>query len=256
MSRSPYKPTKYLLQSYTALEEGKKLPFAIRPPDKNPEFAYNPDLEALQSLVMGDVNNPDEDNISLREQQKTQILKALALGDHPTSTSLFERLIKEGDASVLTYAYYFKILGKAQKYGELISVADPLAYKFVATGNIRDAATLVSTLQSQMRNYGDETPNWKRHDVTRDWWPKFELSLVLLLNQRSDDGWRLNKDIFEDVRPLDYRSNPELTLLLAENYDEPVKAWAKEEVWRLIESDINAFDDKFNLPIGVMLRTH
>lgn len=256
MSRSPYKPTQYLLETYEALENEKKLPFAIRPPDQNPEYANNPEMKGLESLIMGEVKNNDEGTELLRENQKNQTLKALALGDHPGSVSLFKRLIEEGDAPVLTYAYYFQILGKAEKYSELIAAADPLAYKFVASEDISDAAKLVSALQSEMRDYGDDIPKWKRNVETIDWWPKFELGLVKILNQRSNDGWRLNKDIFDDVRPKDYRSDPELTLLLAESYDKPVKAWAKKEVWRLIESDTIAFDKEFNLPIGVLLRTH
>jgi len=66
----------------------------------------------------------------------------------------------------------------------------------------------------------------------------------------------LSKDVIEAVRPENYRDQPGVTLLITASYDKPVRAWAIEEIQRLIDSETIAFDEKFNLPMGVLLSSY
>jgi len=114
----------------------------------------------------------------------------------------------------------------------------------------------MSALAGGMATYGEEVPIWKREAATRDWWPDFRIGLLAIYNQRFGDSWGLSKDVIEAVRPANYRDQPEVTLLITESYDKPVRAWAKEEIWKLIDSETIAFDEKFNLPMGVLLSSY
>ena len=256
MSQSPKKPTQYLLESYKALENGETLPFTVRPPDTNPEFEVHPELAAIESLLTGKDVGRIEDKEPLRTQQLEQILDALAKGDHPGSVSLFEELVSRDNVPVSTHAQYFQILAKAGRYEDLISVADPLAFKLVATANPQDASYIMSALAGVMATHGEEVPLWKRETSTRDWWPDFRLGLLSIYNQRSGDSRTLSKDVIEAVRPQNYRDQPEVTLFITESYDKPVRAWAKKEIWKLIDSETKAFDEKFNLPMGILLSSY
>ena len=256
MSYSPKKPTQYLLESYKALEKGETLPFFVRPPDTNPEFDVHPELAAIESLVTGQDVKQTEPNTSLREQQLKQILDALAKGDHPDAISLFDELVARKDVPVTTYAQYFQVLAKAGRYEDLISVADPLAFKLVATANPNDANYIMSALSKVMATYGEEVPLWKREKTTRNWWPNFRVGLIAIYNQRFGHGWSLSKDVIEAVRPENYRDQPDLTLLITESYDKPVRTWAIKEIQGLIDSETIAFDKKFNLPMGVLLSSY
>ena len=256
MSQSPKKPTQYLLESYRALENGETLPFTIRPPDTNPEFEVHPELAAIESLVMGQDVRRTETNTPVRAQQLEQILGALAKGDHPDSISLFDELIARKDVPVSTYAQYFQVLAKAGRYEDLISVADPLAFKLVATADPKDASFVISALAGGMATYGEKVPLWKRETATRDWWPNFKLGLISIYNRRFGDSWGLSKVLIEEVRPENYRDHPEITLLLTKSYDQPVRTWAIQEIQTLINSETIAFDEKFNLPMGVLLSSY
>ena len=103
-------------------------------------------MAAIESLVTGQDVKQTEPNTSLREQQLKQILDALAKGDHPDAISLFDELVARKDVPVTTYAQYFQVLAKAGRYEDLISVADPLAFKLVATANPNDANYILSLI--------------------------------------------------------------------------------------------------------------
>ncbi len=254
MLRSSNKPTKYLLESYEAIEMGQTPPFTVLPPEQTTPFAIPPTNETLKLDA-----DPEEDrqkNKVKTEQQLDQILDVLASGDHPSSITLFEELVSRQSVKTSTYANYFKVLAKSGRNEEFISVVDPLAFKLVATASPKDADTVLFAITDEMRNYEEGIPKWKIEPVTRNWWPQFELGLTLAINARRHISRSLPDDIIDYIQPNNYTDNPEVTLLLAQKNDKAVKDWALEQVWNLIDSETIASDIKFSLPIGVLLSTH
>lgn len=252
-SLSPDKPTAYLVGAYEALERGERPTFQVRGPEANREGGV---AEALADFVM-DVRRPDFDE----ELQKESILLALVLGDHPDAAGLFERLSAEtADPEVLGYAIrHLANNGQFRRAFERIET-DGMR----RMGSLPDDAAqhLAGQFATAMRGrdyrYDRDTETWLNAAWRSDpyvaaRWPEVALSLYWDQRRRSGRGYGFGEE-FKTLMPRDYRGRPEVTLALADTYDEDVERWAVGEADRLIpQADWLKRDDRAWLPLRVLV---
>lgn len=255
-SLSPDKPTAYLISAFEALERGERPTFQVRGPEANREGGA---AEALADFVM-DVRRPDFDEA----RQKDSILLALVLGDHPDAAGLFERLSAGADdPEILGYA--IRHLAKNSQFRRAFERIETDGMRRMGSLPDEAAQQLAGNFATAMRGrdyrYDPDTETW----VNAAWrsdpyvaarWPEIALGLYWDQRRRSGRGSGLGEE-FKTLRPRDYRDRPEVTLALADTFDEAVERWAIEETDRLIpQADWLKRDDLAWLPLRVLVTAY
>lgn len=252
MSRSPYKPTEYLLQSYYALDEGKPLPFSVRSPQADKEQS---DAQRLTDLLYGSAT-PEEFG---RKAQMQFILWALVNGDHSGAMELFDGLSNEINQNGAVLGSVIRFFAKHDRYRDAVSAANNNAFRVMSTSSRRDVDEFLRGVNWMHYYEGDYSrEKWKEDAFIKAWWPEFALAINESFMKRfgGDRKYRFNEEA-DLLRPENYRSRPLVALTLAEAYDEEVVDWAKSEIERFISLDSDEVDNDFlDLPVMVLLHNY
>lgn len=246
-SLSPDKPTAYLLEAYEALSRGESPRFTVRGPEANREGGA---ADALTDLIF-DIRRPAFDI----ERQKQSILLSLVNGDHPDAAPLFAGLLADRPDPAT--------LGLGIRY---LSNNGPIrpAFDLVETEVMRriggladeEAGQLVSDVSRAMtgENHDHEARDelWRFDPHVAARWPETALSLFWDGARRDSGGGGFAAEL-DVLRLSDYRARPEVTLALAETFDEEVEGWAIAEASRLAPAaDWLNRDDPLRLPLRTL----
>ncbi len=222
-SRSPYKPTEYLVNAYETLERGEQLKYPIRPPSHDREKSL---AQALTDALSGTAPPTELD----REAEMRFVLNSLVEGEHPDALPLFERLLARRDLSPSALGLALKFVAKSdvQRAFELVRTRALAALPLLSP---TQAEQLLADIGMAMHGpYGEEgNERWRLEPSVREQWPEIALSLYLYQQRLFIKGYRFSTEI--DSLPLsNYRARPELTLARAEKLDQDVEAWAIKEL--------------------------
>lgn len=245
-SISPLMPTAHLIALYKAVQTLSAGNVGLRAPTGNPEYEAHPEL-ALIDKMFGAAQNEawDRDAVSQR------ILLAISEGEHPDALPFMKAKADTPDAPSLYEAYVVKMLASAERWDEMIERVDPSVFELMSTGSRPAASEIMNRVRGAMKPWSD-TPVWKNSERLTEWYPDFSVRFARA-NTRLGEKTGLPEGIEDIVRLKDYRADPELTLIFAEGHDRPVRAWAREEIERLLASEENAFSKAFILPLQVLL---
>ncbi|WGM37779.1 hypothetical protein [Caulobacter sp. NIBR1757] len=220
-SRSPWKPTAFLIQTYEALERGETPRYPLRGPEANKELG---EAQALTEAMFG-----REDGPFGRAEQMNSVLQALVLGEHPGAGPFFDRLVA---SPTLTAGQLGAAIRWQAGNGRLRRAYDLIGDKALGLmigldpeATARLIADIASAMQGEAWEDGKEA--WHADPVVAAGWPRLAMRIDrhqrLVLGQDRSIGF---SGVLEALRPADYRADPEITLRLAEDYDEAVEAWA------------------------------
>lgn len=223
-SRSPYKPTRYLVNAYETLERGEQLAYQVRPPSHDREKSL---AQALTDELFGTTTPTELD----REAEMRFVLNSLVEGEHPDALPLFERLISQRDLppSTLGLALRFIANSDVQRAFELVRTRALASLPLLPPGRVEQF--LADIGEAMNGPYGEEgKERWRSNSSVRDQWPEMAFALYRHQQHLSIDGYRFGAEI--DSLPLaDYRARPEVTLARAEQFDQDVEAWAIKELY-------------------------
>ena len=245
-SISPLMPTEHLIGLYKAVQTLSAGNIDLRAPTGNPEYEAHPEL-ALIDEMFGTARNEawDRDAVSQR------ILLAISEGEHPEALPFMKVKADAPGAQSLYKAYVIKMLASAELWDEMIERVDPFVFELMSAGSKPAASEIMNRVRGAMKPWSD-TPVWKDSERLTEWYPDFSVRFARA-NTRLGEKTGLPDGIEDIVRPKDYRADPELTLIFAEDFDRPVRAWARKEIERLLVSEENAFSKAFILPLQVLL---
>lgn len=249
-TRSEFKPTWYLVETYEQLERGETLhwPWSRR---------YWEENQAPPPV----------------EQQKQSVLGFLLQKDHPDAAPFFERQLAKAkpSASELGAAILF-----VARSGDLRRAFDIVAARVaptLAANPLRESLTLIqfaaSAMNGQSMKSGEEA--WRGDPLVAAQWPK--MAFGFLLYAESELGHGYVPAFFSEVealRPPTYREWPEWTLAKAHDFDDDLNAWAIAQLNddNLIASHAAAISDwnedlatrppvdPARLPLQVIIRSH
>lgn len=245
-SLSPSKPTPYLIAAYEALERGESPRFDVRGPEANREGGM---ADALTDMVF-DIHRPEFD----MERAKEFVLLSLVNGEHPDATPLFERLVA-GAPSPRQLGLAVRFLAKNGQYRR--------AFELVETDMMRRLGGLSNEAASLLVHDVDLAltgPHWQEDEERELWrsdpyvlsrWPELALSISSDLKRRGVDG---GVGPIQLLQTDDPRARPEVTLMMAEDFNEALEAWAIAEVDRLTPTaDWLEHDDPLWLPVRALV---
>lgn len=248
-SRSPYKPTQYLLDSYYALENGDELPFAVRSPEADKEGSQ---ADLLTALVSG----PQQDKRFDIGQQKAFILWSLVNGDHPTAMPLFFNLANQQNQRGNILGAVLSFYSKHDNYRAAVGIANRNAFRVLNTSPKREVDEFLRGVYGMNRVYTDyKKKKWQGDEYAKKWWPEFALAIDANRRFRFGQEGYGAEDEAALIEIQNYRERPEVTLNLANGYEnEEVIEWAKSEISSFITAnDEDIDDDILDLPVQVLL---
>jgi len=250
MSRSPYKPTEYLIASYKALSEGKALPFSLRPPSADKEDS---DAQRLTDMLFG-VEDAPFDN----KARMDFILWSLANGEHPTAKPFMLSLLKANSASAASVGAAVQYLARHDSYLEAMDIVRERGLLLAATRPLDEVDDFVRGAFGIHYNPKDyKKPLWMAEPTVAAWWPEYHFALVQVINaRRGDENWGVPDAVLEAIRPENYRDNPDIAIALVREYDDAVVEWAKAEMDRLLDAEVEAYEQDYALPIGILLEDY
>jgi hypothetical protein len=226
-SRSPFKPTEFLISTYETLERGEVPKYPLRAP------AADEEKSAAQDLTNALFGKTPADSPGDREEQMIFVLTSLVNGDHGAAMPLFERLVARPSVSAETLGLSLRFFAKNGPFDRAFDLMQARALASLPLLSASDAAGLLSDIAEAMRGdpreEGDE--RWRKSARASATWP--ELALRLYWYQHNAFGGEPAVAFGEEIRSLpvsDYRSRPELTLARAANYDGDVETWAIAEL--------------------------
>jgi len=225
-SRSPYKPTEYLLATYEALERGQTPKFALRSPSEDREKSV---AQELTDSLFG-IEVPSELG---RSEQMEFVLTSLVEGSHVGAAGLFERLITAETTSPRTFGLALRFLAKNGQFERAFEVMRTRGLALLPQLTAKDAADLIQGIAIAMRGEdsleGDE--RWRSHPTIAAQWPELALRLYWYQQRAFGPDHTISfDDAIDSLAVTDYRSRPELTLALAKNFDSDVESWAIAEL--------------------------
>jgi hypothetical protein len=258
-SRSPYKPTRYLVDTYEQLERGEPLRYPLRPPSADAEQSF---AQAMTDAIVG---GGAPDSLSV-EAQKSFVLRSLIEGDHPDAAPLFERLLAAPDVSAERLGAVIRYFGSQGQLKRALDVAETRVLPKVIEFDPADAEALYSDLVLAMRGDGyDEKEEWRSDPEVAARWPRVSFLFARYLGGAMSPGFASN-EYAEELIGNDYRRSPELTLQAANAYRSRVEEWAIAELTALVPAatppakgasgreDGETAEDPARLPIRVLVR--
>ncbi len=183
MSRSPWKPTQYLTETYETLERGETPRFAFRSREADQEQS---DVRALTALVFGDRAVRTQG----ASEQMRYVLNALVKGDHPDAAPLFERILTSRP-NAWQFGAVVEFLAKHGQYARAYDLVETQAIAMLNAAEDEDALALIRSIQQMQLGDGDWTvrQRWADYPEIATRWPSFAERLWDYQVQRfGDDG--------------------------------------------------------------------
>lgn len=223
-SRSPYKPTQYLVETYEQLERGEPLRFGLRPPSADAERS---DAQALTDLLFG-TKAPDK---LTREQEMAFVLESLLQREHPDAAPLFERLIARPDVSANSLGAAIRFLAQNGQLRKAFDLIETRVVARLALESPENAQGLIGDAVTAMRGEDYDNRAWKSDAHVAARWPRLAFALrEFQVRIVGPDRAFPFSDELETLKPANYRDWPEWTLARAGDHDMDVEAWAIAEV--------------------------
>ncbi len=262
-SRSPYKPTAYLVQTYETLERGEAPKYGVRSRSADRESSPARDLT---DFVLGKAAPPDKMST---EAEKYHVLKSLVLGTHPTAATLFDRLVGVPHPTASHLALAIRFFAKNNQYRRAYTLIETQAIRMLASIPREDARRLIANITDAQTGdkYDSRRTNserWHSDPYVAAAWPELALHLYWFRYYAfgPDDAYP-DTEAITRIRPANYRARPLVTLALARGSDPGVERWAFSEL--LDESARKAWDAKGDdkddeqdpalLPMQVLVRS-
>jgi hypothetical protein len=260
-SRSPWKPTAFLVRTFETLERGEGPKYGVRSAAADREMSVAQDLT---DAMFGQPKPPDK--LSL-EQEKNFVLRALVLGNHPGATPLFDRLISAPKVSPRFLGLAIRFYAKNNQYRRAYALIETQATRILGAIPRQEARELISDILDAQRgdHYGDGKERWRGDAYVRGAWPELALHLYWFSENVLGRG-NAGSDIeaIQSIPIKDYRERPLVTLAIAGNYNEAVQRWASVELldeakrlnWESKKDYVYREEDPARLPMQVMARSY
>ncbi|HYD89250.1 MAG TPA: hypothetical protein VEA80_17360 [Vitreimonas sp.] len=165
MSRSEWKPTQYLIESYEGLERGETPRYAFRSRAADQEQSA---AQALASLVFADRAVPA---ISTNDQMWF-VLNALISGDHPEAAPLFERILAN-EPNPWQLGMAIRFIAKHGDYPTAYGLIETQALDALSTASDEDARHLIRAIQRTQlgEQWIPGAEPWRAHPEIAARWP-------------------------------------------------------------------------------------
>jgi hypothetical protein len=250
-SISPFKPYGFLQETYETLNRGGEPGWALFGP------IFDRDAPYVEKLSFGPSDRaltPEE-----RRDLKLSILAVLSWGDYPEAKPFFESLIADPNLTPVEAGFTTRYFGENREYGRAVQLIATRVLPKLGGMNESDARLVVGDAFSAFPRNGD---GWREDPVANREWPEIALTLYWHMQDRYRAGYNVHPFI-ESLRPDDFRVRPQVTLALAEMFDEHVEAWAIAEVsepanWQRWSEDgdisIYGGDHPGRLPVEALVR--
>lgn len=242
---SPFKPTPYLVDTWTSLSEGLERPYTVD---------WHDSLSELGS---------DDYDVRLwtggpTSYLKRQSLLSLAIGNHPNAMSLFDELSKRALPSAVEIGAAARFFSRHDRYADAFDLTNEHALRLLASASPREASDFYSNVQ-HLGHFPDdyETRRWQTDNYVQPRWPELIHAMNLVIESRY--GLNITLVPEEEVRalrPKNYRSRPDVTLILARLQDEEVVAWATEQLTSYLEHEDEIEDELLELPVDVLIGSY
>ncbi len=252
MSRSEYKPTQYLIDSYMALDMGKELGFRVSSPKT---YHGNPHMESMLEMLFGQKALP----ISERKKEMEFILWSLANGKHPAAKDFMLKLIAKPKAEAVHLGAAVRYLSNHGQYREAVELVKMHGINIASHGTAHEVREFFHAALRIHDNKADyKKPKWLQVEEVRAWWPRFALTIEQIMTSRKMwSDWRVISELeLGELRPKNYREYPDLAYLLVDEYDDEVVDWAKQEIKQLLADEVGTHKEDYALPIGIILRDY
>ena len=247
-SLSPYKPSRFLIESYKALETGEPLPFGIRHPDANKEIS---EAQRLTDFLFGEEQQEFDLNA-----QKQSILWSLTDPGHKDDIAIefMESLLEQQDSPQLL-GPVISYMSQNGQYDRALKLANERFIPALSTIEDINLGTLLRGYYELNNNPDDyDAPKWTTSISASEWWPEFAYAINILVRERFGRDIGFSRSELEALRPLDYRDRPIIARSLAARYNEKlVVDWAEREIINLSSQNEPSASDKFTLPVELLV---
>ncbi|MCB1591819.1 MAG: hypothetical protein KDI90_05145 [Alphaproteobacteria bacterium] len=281
---SEYKPTAYLLEEYQALEEGRSNRFAIaeRAEKIDAYLTRKAEREAAkikaERLVAG-LPEKEEDPFGWDEDEpeeydpdddKVRVIEDLMGGEHPGVMPFFDEVMKKEGHKLKFLNVIAEFYSRNGRYHEALELFRNRAFVVLNTADYWEAWQFFrSALWINHDPNDPDKEKWADDAEVKVWWPEFAYSMYSTLSLRQELIQRqffpvpvapdpdAIKSELNVLRPQDYRSRPDLAVLLAELYQDPVTDWAEREIESYVSDPAVKRDPNFlALPVLVFFQSH
>ncbi|QOV96351.1 hypothetical protein [Novosphingobium sp. ES2-1] len=201
-SISPWKPTAHLLDLHARIERGETK--TVSPQDP--------------------------------QEARRLILAALAEGEHPDALPLFDSLSARTDLDVDQRGLTLRYFARNGQYSRAYKWIEERLLPELGRLPSEDAERLLTHVGHAQTgdDYEDGKERWRQDPHAKVTWPELAFAVyryaTATVGMDRVGGWLT--DPLSDIPVSDYRARPELTIALAEAFDEGVMGWAENELSR------------------------
>lgn len=209
-SVTPWKPTAWLLDIYGRLERGEPLPY---PPPSTPDEPAAAPVDARRN-----------------------VLRALALGQHPEALPLIERLSSSPSLAPQLRGPILRYFANHGRYDRAYDWIETQLLAQVMRLPEAGARALLAEVADVQRgdSYEVERARWRGDPRAAASWPELALSLYRYRASvsRNDDGTTGLREAIAAIPLPDRRARPEVTAALGALFDADTRDWARAELAR------------------------
>lgn len=250
-SRSPYKPTPYLVDTLERLRSGVALTDSVRSPAADREISMAQDLT---DAIFGDTPGGFE-----VEDQIQFILHALVTGEHPDAAPVFEALVSNPDRTASDLGLAIQFFAKNNAYRRAYGLIEIDVIRMLGALSPENQSALLGAVLAAQRgdSYEEGQERWRTDPYVAVAWPDLALSLYWFMEQSSSDGYSGSGygGALEAIPLTDFRAQPMVTL--TRPFDEAALAWAQAELTRPMVVDPELRDDVLDrLPLALLVRSY
>ncbi len=277
---SSYKPTQYLLEEFESLEDKRSNIFSIVEQEGKLDSYLENKRERREAKIKADrlaAGLPEEEDdpfgwdeeepkVDDPDDSRVLVLEALTEGEHPDAMSFFDELLKKEGKKVRFLSVIARYYAQNGRYRDALELLRDRAFVILNAANHQDAWEFYNAALIIRTDPDDwEKEIWLDDKEVREWWPDFAYSMYSTLVRRQERNFiraipkpsSIETEL-KELRPKDYRSRPDIAVLLANFYKDPVVDWAKMEIEAYIarpsESDDDSRSDILSLPALVFLQ--
>jgi hypothetical protein len=244
------KPTDYLVRAFDGAEGGRIFP----------DFGNLPGPEGSETInqILGLAPLFDNDTqTDLNRRMKTSALNALSRKSDAEAESFFTQRVDGGsqDPELLGAAIRFFVRRGELEKARMLAEQHTFVVLNLAP---RDEATAFYDGLNEFNDdlASDAGPPWHSDAKIAAWWPAFSFAVNQTLHFRF--GYELRFNVYDDaeleaLRPVDYRTSPNISFAIADSYDDQIVEWAELEVTRLISAGVETYEQDYAVPLGVLL---